>query len=67
MVAKEAGQYAQQMQTALLGQLQGSVQLPVCLRVIGFIRRLGLLSEQQLRLIFLKVRSASLDKAGLVH
>ena len=62
MVAKEVGQYTHQMQATLLQQLTGSVQLPVCLRVVGHIRRLGLLTEQQLRLIFLKVRAAALEK-----
>lgn len=40
----------------LLERLQGSVQLPECLRSIGYLRRLSLFSENDLRLQFLQRR-----------
>lgn len=44
------------MQQLLLKRLSGSIQLPECLRVIGFLRRLAVFSESELRLQFLQCR-----------
>jgi len=42
----------------LLARLAGAIQLPECLRVIGFLRRLALFPETELRLHFLQRREA---------
>jgi conserved oligomeric Golgi complex subunit 8 len=45
-----------QMMVQLLALLRGSVQLPTCLHVVGFMRRLSIFSEPRLRMIFLHCR-----------
>eukprot|EP00002_Diphylleia_rotans_P022786 TRINITY_DN4479_c0_g1_i2.p1 TRINITY_DN4479_c0_g1~~TRINITY_DN4479_c0_g1_i2.p1 ORF type:complete len:723 (+),score=177.40 TRINITY_DN4479_c0_g1_i2:93-2261(+) len=44
------------MQEQLVSELQSSSQLPVCLRVVGYLRRLAVYSELELRMCFLKSR-----------
>ena len=61
-MAEEVEFGAKLMLTTLLEQLRTNVQLPVCLRVIGYLRRLGHFSEQELRVQFLHVRDAWLEK-----
>lgn len=55
----------QQMILQLLVLLRNAVQLPTCLRIVGFLRRLRLFSEYRLRMLFLHCRGewmrASLD------
>lgn len=46
----------QQMILKLLIVLRNPVQLPMCLRVVGFLRRLGVFSEFRLRMLFLQCR-----------
>lgn len=57
--------------STLLSRLRGSVQLPECLRCVGYLRRLAAFSEPQLRLAFLRARHTwlvgavgELDPAG---
>lgn len=68
----------QQMILQLLVLLRNAVQLPTCLRVIGFLRRLRLFSELRLRMLFLHCRgewmragiessTATTDQAYLVN
>lgn len=55
-VCNEMHVLTQQMVLQLLILLRNAVQLPTCLRVIGFLRRLYLFSEFRLRMLFLHCR-----------
>ncbi len=55
-VCSEMDVLTQQMILQLLTVLRGSVQLPVCLRIVGFLRRLDIFTEFRLRMIFLQCR-----------
>ena len=46
----------------LITQLQTNIQLPACLRIMGFIRRMDIYNELELRLCFLQARSQFLQK-----
>ena len=57
-LAAEARTGVRAMLVALLARLRGPVQLPECLRIVGYLRRLGVFSEHELRLTFLRCRDA---------
>lgn len=66
-VCQEMNVLTQQMVLQLLVLLRNAVQLPICLRVVGFLRRLGVFSEFRLRMLFLHCRGewmrAGIDSA----
>ena len=56
MIGEEVMEVSQAMMEQLLERLQSSIQLAECLKVVGYIRRLGVFSDQQLRTEFLERR-----------
>ncbi|KAH7437594.1 hypothetical protein KP509_05G079700 [Ceratopteris richardii] len=57
-------QITQSMLSQLLQRLRSNIQLPECLRVIGYLRRLGVFTELEMRLQFLRCRDTWL--AGIL-
>lgn len=58
ILTKEVAAGAELMLEQLLSRLSDAIQLPECLRIIGYVRRLGMLQEKQLRVAFLRRREA---------
>ncbi|KAL8152287.1 hypothetical protein V2J09_010047 [Rumex salicifolius] len=57
-LAAEVRQTTQSLLSQLLQRLRSNIQLPECLRIIGYLRRIGVFSEYELRLQFLRCREA---------
>ncbi|KAI4380858.1 hypothetical protein MLD38_006997 [Melastoma candidum] len=57
-LAAEVKQTTQSLLSQLLQKLKSNIQLPECLRIIGYLRRIGVFSEYEMRLQFLRCREA---------
>ncbi|XP_068658449.1 conserved oligomeric Golgi complex subunit 8 [Aristolochia californica] len=64
-LAAEVRQTTQALLSQLLQKLRSNIQLPECLRIIGYLRRIGVFTESELRLQFLRCREAWL--AGILN
>ncbi|KAL6544338.1 conserved oligomeric Golgi complex component [Orobanche gracilis] len=57
-LAAEVRQTTLSLLNQLLQRLKSNIQLPECLRIIGYLRRIGVLNEYEMRLQFLGCREA---------
>ena len=56
LLQKQVAEVGQMMLQQLLAKLRSSLQLPECLRTMGYLRRIAAFSEPELRLQFLSCR-----------
>lgn len=57
-VAQEVQSCTKLMLSQLVSQLRMPAQLPHCLKVVGYLRRMGVFSDEEIRLKFLQARDA---------
>ncbi|KAI3906456.1 hypothetical protein MKX01_029071 [Papaver californicum] len=57
-LAAEVARTTQSLLSQLLQKLRSNIQLPECLRIIGHLRRIGVFTESEMRLQFLRCRES---------
>ena len=62
MLVKDVQQTSARMLEKLLVRLQGPIQLPECLRIVGYLRRMANFSEVELRMNFMTCRDLWLER-----
>ncbi|KAJ6794679.1 conserved oligomeric Golgi complex subunit 8 [Iris pallida] len=60
-LASEVRQTTQSLLSQLLQKLRSNIQVPECLRIVAHLRRIGVYSESEMRLQFLRCREAWLS------
>ncbi|KAI7738502.1 hypothetical protein M8C21_000206 [Ambrosia artemisiifolia] len=60
-LAAEVRETTKSLLSQLLQKLRSNIQLPECLRIIGYLRRIGVYSEYEMRLQFLRCRESWLS------
>ncbi|MFS7991894.1 putative oligomeric Golgi complex subunit 8, cullin repeat-like-containing domain superfamily [Helianthus anomalus] len=60
-LAVEVQEITKSLLSQLLQKLRSNIQLPECLRIIGYLRRIGVYSEYEMRLQFLRCRESWLS------
>lgn len=56
LIQAECAHVTEFMKEQILRRLSGAIQLPECLKAVGYLRRLGLFTEAELRRHFLSCR-----------
>ncbi|KAL1916034.1 uncharacterized protein VTP21DRAFT_6038 [Calcarisporiella thermophila] len=62
-VAEQVANSCTRMMAQLVTLLQEPIKLPTCIRVVGYLRRMDVFAEDELRLLFLKSRDSYLSEA----
>lgn len=60
-ICDQVDQASQRMLNQLITLLSGAVKLPLCIRVIGYLKRLDVYSDSDLKWVFLSQRDAFME------
>ena len=60
-ISQQVDQGSETMRSQLISLLGGSVKLPICIRIIGYLRRMGSYEDSELKRVFLSQRDSYLQ------